>query len=66
MGELLDTADDVALGGKVLYLVLQTCREDATDVLTIEGRCFPFDAVTLDVVIDGVVGDEELFATPLS
>ena len=66
VGELLNTADDVALGGKVLDLILQTSREDAAYVLTIKGRCFPFDAVTLDVVIDGVVGDEELFATTLS
>ena len=66
VGKLLNTADDVALGGKVLDLILQTSREDATYVLAVEGRCFPFDAVTLDVVIDGVVGDEELFATTLS
>ena len=66
MGELLDTADDIALSSEVLDLVLQACCEDATHVLAVQAGGFALDAVTLDVVVDSVVRDEELLATALS
>ena len=55
VGELLDTADDIALSSEVLDLVLQACCEDATHVLAVQTGGFALDAVTLDVVIDSVV-----------
>ena len=66
VGELLDTADDIALSSEVLDLVLQACCEDATHVLAVQAGGFALDAVTLDVVVDSVVRDEELLATALS
>ena len=66
MSKLLDTADNITLSSKIIYLILQTRREEIADMLPIKAGDFTLYAVLLDIFVDRPIVDEELFATSLS